>query len=44
MPTKVGIIKAMVFPVVMYGYDSWTVNKADYGRTDAFECGAGVDS
>ena len=42
--TKVHLVKAMVFPVVMYGYDSWTVNKADYGRTDAFECGAGVDS
>ena len=44
LPTKICTIKAMVFPVVMYGYDSWTVNKADYGRTDAFECGAGVDS
>ena len=44
LPTKVRLVKALVFPVVMYGYDSWTVNKADYGRIDAFECGAGVDS
>ena len=44
LPTKVGIIKAIVFPVVMYGCESWTVNKADCGRIDAFKCGAGVDS
>ena len=43
LPTKVGIIKAMVFPVVMYACESWTVNKADCGRTDAFKCGAGID-
>ena len=37
LPTKVGLVKAMVFPVVMYGCDSWTINKAECQRTDAFE-------
>ena len=37
LPTKVHLIKAMVFPVVMYGCESWTVKKAEYLRTDAFE-------
>ena len=37
MPTKVHLIKAMVFPLVMYGYESWTINKAECGRIDAFE-------
>ena len=42
MPTKVRLVKAMVFPVVMYGYESWTVNKAEHQRIDAFEvwCGS----
>ena len=35
--TKVHIVKAMVFPVVMYGCASWTINKAEHQRTDAFE-------
>ena len=35
--TKVHLAKAMVFPVVMYGCDSWTINKAECQRTDAFE-------
>ena len=35
--TKVHLVKAMVFPVVMYGYESWTVKKAERRRTDAFE-------
>ena len=35
--TKVHLVKAMVFPVVMYGYESWTVNKAEYQRIDAVE-------
>ena len=35
--TKVPIVKAMVFPVVMYGYESWTVKKAERQRTDAFK-------
>ena len=37
MPTKVCLVKAMVFPVVMYGYESWITKKAEYQRTDAFE-------
>ena len=37
LSTKVGLVKAMVFPVVMYGCDSWTVQKAEYRRIDAFE-------
>ena len=35
--TKVCLVKAMVFPVVMYGYENWTVNKAEHRRIDAFE-------
>ena len=37
LPTKVHLVKAMGFPVVMYGYESWTIKKAEYQRTDAFE-------
>ena len=37
LPTKVRLVKAMVFPVVMYGCESWTVNKAEHQRIDAFE-------
>ena len=37
LPTKVHLAKAMVFPVVMYGYESWTVKKAEHWRIDAFE-------
>ena len=37
LPTKVRLVKAMVFPVVMYGYESWTVKKAELRRIDAFE-------
>ena len=37
LPTKVCLVKAMVFPVVMYGCESWTVKKAEHGRIDAFE-------
>ena len=37
MPTKVRLVKAMVFPVVMYGHESWTVKKAEHRRIDAFE-------
>ena len=37
LPTKVHIVKAMVFPVVMYGCESWTIKKAECQRTDAFE-------
>ena len=37
LPTKVRLVKAMVFPVVMFGYESWTVKKAERRRIDAFE-------
>ena len=37
LPTKVRIVKAIVFPVVMYRYESWSINKAKHQRTDAFE-------
>ena len=37
LPTKVRLVKAMVFPVVMYGCESWTIKKAEHRRTDAFE-------
>ena len=37
LSTKVPLVKAMVFPVVMYGCESWTIKKAEYRRTDAFE-------
>ena len=37
LPTKVRLVKAMVFPVVMYGCENWTVKKAEHRRTDAFE-------
>ena len=44
LPTKVHLVKAMVFPVVMYGCESWTVKKAVRQRIDAFNCGVGEDS
>ena len=45
LPTKVYLIQAMVFPVVMYGRESWTIKKAEHRRIDAFElCGIGEDS
>ena len=44
LPTKVRLVKAMVFPGVMYGYESWTVKKAEHRRFDAFDCGVGEDS
>ena len=37
LPTKVHLVKAMVFPVVMCGYESWTIEKAELRRIDAFE-------
>ena len=36
LPTKICIVKAMVFPVVMYGCESWTIKKAEHQRIDAF--------
>ena len=44
LPTKACLAKAMVFPVVMYGCESWTVKKAERLRIDALNCGVGEDS
>ena len=44
LPTNVHLVKAMVFPVVMYGCESWTVKKVDHQRIDALNCGVGEDS
>ena len=44
LPTKVRLIKAMVFPVIMYGCESRSIKKAECRRIDAFECGVGEDS
>ena len=44
LPTKVRLVKAMVFPVVMYGCESWPVKKAECRRLDALNCGVGEDS
>ena len=44
LSTKVLLVKAVVFPVVMNGCESWTIKKAECQRTDAFECGAREDS
>ena len=43
LPTKVHLVKAMVFPVVVYGCESWTLKKAEHGRIDAFELWCGED-
>ena len=42
--TKVRLVKAMVFPVVMYGYENWTIKKAECKRIDVLNCGVGEDS
>ena len=44
LPTRVCLVKGMVFAVVMYGYQSWTINKAEHGRSDVFELCIGEDS
>ena len=44
LSTKVHLVKAMVFPVVMYACESWTVKKAERRRIDALSCGVGEDS
>ena len=44
LPTKVCLVKAMVFPVIMYGCESWTIKQAEHWRIDAFDCGVGEDS
>ena len=44
LPTKVPIVKAIVFPVIMYRCESWTIKKAEHQRTDAFKLCTGEDS
>ena len=44
LPTKVHLVKAMVFPVVMYGCESWTVKKAESQELMLLNCGVGEDS
>ena len=44
LSTKAHLVKAMVFPVVMYGCESWTVKKAEHQRIDVLNCGVGEDS
>ena len=44
LPTKVGLVKAMVFPVVMYGFESWTMNKAEPKKLMLLNCGVEEDS
>ena len=43
LPTKVHLVKAMVFPVVMYGCDSWTIKKAEPKEMMLLNCGVGED-
>ena len=43
LSTKVHLVKAMVFPVIMYGCDSWTIKKAEHRRIDVLNCGVGED-
>ena len=44
LPTKVRLVKAMVFPVVMYGCENWTLKKAEHRKIGALNCGVGEDS
>ena len=44
LPTKISLVKAMVYPVVMYGCESWTVKKAECLRMMLLKCGVGEDS
>ena len=44
LPTKIHLVKAMVFPVLMCGFESWNIKKAENRRIDAFNCGVGEDS
>ena len=44
LQTKVRLVKAMVFPVVMFGCESWTIKKAEHQRIYALNCGVGEDS
>ena len=44
LPTKVHIVKAMVFPAVMCGCESWTITKSEHQKIDSLNCGVGGDS
>ena len=44
LPTKIWLVKAMVFPVVMYGCEIWTIKNPEHQRIDAFKCGVEEDS
>ena len=44
LPTEVRLVKAMGFPVIMCGYESWTIKKAECQRIDGLDCGVGEDS
>ena len=44
LPRKVHLVKAMIFPIVMYGCESWTIKKAEHRRVDVLNCGVGEDS
>ena len=44
LPTKVHLVKAMIFPVDMYGYESWTTKKAEHKKLMLLNCGVGEDS
>ena len=44
LPTKVRLVKATVFPVVVYGCENWTVKKAECQKIDGVDCGVGEDS
>ena len=44
LAAKVLVVKAMVFPAVLYGFESWTIKKAECQKIDAFECDVGEDS
>ena len=44
LSTKIRLVKAMVFPVAMYGCESWTIKKAERQRIDVLNCGVGEDS
>ena len=44
LPTKVHLVKTMVFPVIMYGCESLTIKKAEHQRIDGLNCGVGEDS
>ena len=44
LPTKAHLVKVVIFPVIMYGCESWTIKKAEHRRIDALNCGAEEDS